>query len=239
MKLAIMQPYFFPYIGYFQLIAAVDKFIAYDQLAYIKNGWIHRNRIAAGDADVYFGVSVLAKSSHRLISEIAIDHRSPWQAQLATRLRRSYGKSPHFPKVFAVLEPLLHLGHDKIADLNYATLVAVSRLLGIETEMVRGGPGYPEIEVAVRANPSPSRRKLERMVSICQLEGAEVFVNAIGGTALYRREDCAAHGIDLKFIAIEPEGNPALLPPYRSIIDTLFGCGIEGTRELLHKYRLV
>ena len=105
MRLAVMQPYFFPYIGYFQLINAVDKFVFYDDVNYIKGGWINRNNILVNKQKKLISLNLVASSSNKNINEIRIGNR---KNKVLNTIRQSYTKAPYFNKVFPIIEEIFN-----------------------------------------------------------------------------------------------------------------------------------
>ena len=136
MRLAIMQPYFFPYLGYFQLMAAVDKFLLYDHVNYIKKGWIHRNRIREKDREpVYFAVAISPSSSFVKIRDVHLDHTRPWRKKLLAQLFFNYKKAPFFEEVYALIARAIQCEAENLSELNFLTLTAIARYLDIATEI--------------------------------------------------------------------------------------------------------
>lgn len=109
MKLAIMQPYFFPYIGYFQLIHAVDKFIILDDVNYINRGWINRNKIIINGEAKWFTLSLDKASQNKLIKEINISSKDVFHEKLLKTLKIFYGKAPYFNQVYDLLNKLFKI----------------------------------------------------------------------------------------------------------------------------------
>lgn len=240
MKLAIFQPYFFPYIGYFQLIRSVDKFILYDHLNFIERGWITRNRISApGGKEVYIQVPVEKKSSNRLINELTISDATPWQRKLLKQLRYTYGKYPFYHELFPFFEALLTREYTLLSELNCQTIKAVAGLLDIRTEITCGSSDYCRaIENELAAGEYTCEKKTQRILLICRKEKADTFVNAIGGQNLYSKPLFKAHGIDLFFLKTNESAEKQSMPGL-SIIEVLFHYGTEGTKRLLNGYELI
>ena len=107
-SMAIMQPYIFPYIGYFQMISAVDKFVFYDDVNYINAGWINRNRILNNNLPQYFTIPLIKASQNRLINEIEFDASNKDYSKLTQKIRHAYGKAPYFKEVFPIIEDILN-----------------------------------------------------------------------------------------------------------------------------------
>lgn len=239
MRLAISQSYFFPYIGYFQLIRAVDKFIIYDHVTYIKGGWIQRNRIADPNAtDSFIIVPLKKRSPNKLICELPISYDSPWQRKIIKQLRQAYSKSPFFHELFPFFQNLLTRDFRSISELNHHTIKAVAQLLDIQTIITYG----QSIEEEVKGKRWPYATKTQRIFLACQQERADTYINAPGGQALYSKEEFKEQNIELFFIQPEKyiytEGQKKPMP-YLSIIDVLFNFGVEETKKLLTCYELI
>lgn len=235
MKLAIMQPYLFPYVGYFQLIHAVDTFVIYDDVAFIKQGWIARNRILINGQASFFNVPVRHASSFTLIRDTAIDddpqHRR-WTEQLLKTFETAYRRAPQFARVFPLLEAVFGRKTARVADLAAASLKAVADFLEISTRFVETSTVYGNADLKGEA----------RVLQICAAERASAYVNASGGAALYSRDRFDAQGVQLMFLEPRPieyrQFNAAFVP-WLSIVDVLMFNPRERVRELLDQYDLV
>jgi hypothetical protein len=190
MKVAIMQPYLFPYIGYFQMVNDVDKFVFLDDVNFITRGWINRNRIISSNgSEVFFTVPLSKASQNKLINEVEVsqDFRL-WRKKFLKTLTHSYGKRPFFRDICEIVERTLSVDSEKISDIACRSVIEISRYLGINTEFLYssdlGCAGIRE----------------EKIVNICNHLGADGYVNAIGGKALYNKEQFHSRGIDLEFI---------------------------------------
>lgn len=255
MKLAIMQPYFMPYIGYFQAISAVDKYILYSNLNFIKEAWMNRNRLLLKDGRIYqFTVPLLHKSSNQMIGEVKIDNTKPWAKNLLLTIASNYNKSPYFSETYPLLEELLNRRYDFLYELNAACVTGIADFLGLRTVIEYDNSrfldmeedlstidthGYERFPYMEKTSPI---KKTARVIEMCRREGAQTFINAIGGQALYDKVEFSKYGIDLKFVKTGEIAYPQhhdFQEPNLSIIDVLMFNGKEGTRELLEKYTLV
>lgn len=243
MKLAASQPYFFPYIGYFQLIKAVDKFILYDHLSYIRHGWIERNRIAMPDSkELFIKVPLKKRSPNKLIREIEIDNSLPWQTKLLKQLRCNYMRKPFFSEIYPFVENLLTKEYDRLTDFNCDTIAAIASLLNIQTTIVCGGDDYLSVEDELKMKKHSCETKTQRIVLLCRKENADTYVNAIGGQLLYSKEEFEKQGIHLLFLRTDKYarcGSAECPTPYLSVIDVLFNYGVNGTKDLLGCYELL
>ncbi|WP_250482929.1 WbqC family protein [Caballeronia sp. GaOx3] len=192
MRLAIMQPYFFPYIGYFQLVAAVDRFVFYDDVNYIKNGWINRNRVLAGAGDRYITVPLSGASPSAKIRDVPMQPREVWLRKMLESLRHTYAKAPHYARVSALVERSLSASTDHISTLASQTVVDVCQYLDIDTEFVATSTQYGNAEL----------KSTDRVLDICAKERARVYVNLPGGRALY--DEATFHSNDIELAFIQP-----------------------------------
>jgi WbqC-like protein family len=226
MQLALMQPYIFPYIGYFQLIQAVDTFVFYDDVNYIKNGWINRNRLRLGDTVRYFTIPLDDASPFRRINETRIDGRQPWQRKVLETIRHAYGRAPHFKPVERLVESVLTDPTDKIADMARASVLAVARYLGLTTRFVPSSEPYGNAHL----------HGVERVLDICRREGASRYINLPGGRSLYAPDAFAPLGLELRFLEPLPVSYRQFgerFEPWLSIIDVLMHNSPEDARQML------
>lgn len=229
-RIAIMQPYFFPYIGYYQLVRSVDTFVFYDDVNYIKGGWINRNRIAIGGKPAYITVPLEGASPNRLIRDIAV---SADRGKLMRTIQQVYGKAPCFPQVSVLVADVLNSPVRSIGDLAMRSVTSVMDYLGVECDHRVSGDDFQDTKGLPRS---------ERLIAIAERSGASVYINAIGGRELYRKEEFAERGIQMFFLE-------ARLPVYRqfgaefvpglSMLDVLMFNTPEAVRYMLDDYRLL
>jgi hypothetical protein len=255
MKLAIMQPFVFPYIGYFQAINAVDKYILYDRLNYIKKKWMNRNRILIVNRDpCYFVIPLKEKSSYKKIYQIQLEPSNSWRSKILNQVNYNYKKSPFFSEVFPLIEKVILFETDLLHELNNQSIIETCNYLEIKTIIGADASVYDEIEEKLNYYeddlPSgypniylyPMVKKIIRVLEICRYEKADHFINAIGGTKLYSKEDFLRNGITLNFIQTKDyryKQNSDKFFSGLSIIDVLMNCGKEQTRKLLDEYDLI
>lgn len=192
MTLAIMQPYLFPYLGYFQLIHAVDKFVFYDDVNFIKQGWINRNRILLNGAPHLFTVPVKQGSSFRNICDTEVDDRRflLWKRKFLATIDQAYKKAPHFSPVRALVESVLAVDINSIGELSKVSVLAVCEYLALQRDWVLGSAVFD----------NESLRGEHRVLDICLKVGANTYVNLPGGRHLYTDEHFEGWGISLKFL---------------------------------------
>jgi len=231
MKLAIMQPYYFPYIGYWQLVHAVDRFIIYDDVTYIKGGWINRNRILVNGEPTYITVPLYQSSSYKRICDTALQPLPIWRGKLVKMVENTYRKASCFTEVFPVVEKLIRHESDNLADYLAYQLQILSAFMGINTEFVLTSRCYENNDLSGQ----------ERIIDICKREGATTYINPQGGQELYHTDIFRKSGIDLRFITMRTmpyTQRAAEFVPYLSIIDALMDIGPIKIRHHLDAFDL-
>jgi len=252
MKLAMNQPYFFPYLGFYQLIDAVDQFVIYDSFNYIKSGWVNRNRLlVVGGSPAYFTVPTEHGSSFKKIRDIKLSTRRDWRRKLLGTLVMNYKRCPFFEEAYALVAAVIGSETDSLSALSTRSIVDVCKHLEIKTRLITN-PVYDELESGLQRDSlsetfpavklqQPSKGCV-RLIAVCQMLGASEFVNAIGGQTLYYKSDFQANGIDLHFLKSRDEPYQQTTRQYYpglSIVDVLMNCGKEGTIKRLRNYDLV
>jgi hypothetical protein len=220
MRVAIMQPYFFPYIGYFQLIGAVDLFIVYDNIKYTKKGWINRNRMLQTGKDVMFSLPLRSDSNSLDIRDraLAADFNPD---KLLNQLRGAYSRAPNFAAVFDMVERAIRYPDTNLFAYLHHALSRCYEYLGLTTP----------VRVSSTVEIDHDLRNQDKVIALARAVGATTYVNAIGGLELYDREAFEAQGLELKFIRSKPFEYPqfgAPFVPWLSIIDVLMFNPLEA-----------
>ena len=140
--LGIMQPYLFPYIGYIQLMAAVDKFVIYDDVAFINKGWINRNKILVGGKENLFTIPLIGASQNKLIKNIQIDDATKWRGKFLKTLEQSYKKAPQFQSVLPIVSEIIESEEKMIAGMIVKSLELMANYLEIKTKIVSSSSIY-------------------------------------------------------------------------------------------------
>src|SRR5450759_4349075 len=213
MRLAIMQPYFFPYIGYFQLIAAVDMFIVYDNIKYTKKGWISRNRMLQNGKDAMFSLSLKSDSDSLDVCdrELAADFN---RDKLLNQFNGAYRRAPYFAQTFPLVEQIVRHEDTNLFRFLHHSIVRTCEHLGITTE-IRISSG-----IAI----DHDLKNQDKVLALCEAVGATTYVNAIGGMEMYSKETFLEKGIELKFIEsklFEYAQFGDAFVPWLSIIDVM------------------
>ncbi|KUF43407.1 hypothetical protein AS361_10835 [Myroides marinus] len=234
MKIAIMQPYFLPYIGYFQLIKAVDKFVFYDDVNYIKQGWINRNNILLQGKASLFTIPLEKASSFTKINNVKLHPIlfDNWKVKFLRSIEQNYRKAPYFSDVYQLIRSILEVNSDRIGVLAKDSVITVSKYLQLETEFVYSSDFYMNNELSGKF----------RVISICAKENALVYINPIGGQELYNKEDFLSQGLDLYFIQSKKQIYQQFkeeFVPWLSIIDILMFNSVEEVQLMLNEYNLI
>jgi hypothetical protein len=233
MTLAIMQPYFLPYIGYVQLLNAVDTFVLYDDVAFINRGWINRNRLLVNGKDFMFTVPLQDASQNKRICDIALGTDPKWRGKLLQTVQQSYRKAPFYETVGPLTEKIINFPTDNIADYVLNSLVLIRDHLGITTEIVPSSTIYNNEQLKAQ----------DRILDICRQTGATRYINPIGGQVLYNKDTCAQAGVELFFIQSKrveyPQFGRSEFVPWLSILDVLMFNSPEAIRPMLNEYELV
>lgn len=173
MKVALMQPYFFPYIGYFQLIQAVDEFVIFDNAQYIRRGWMNRNRILNAQKEaVYINVPVQKAPRETKIKDIVINYDSNWKEEIYHQLNY-YRKAPNYAFVTGFLNECLNINNVSLSKFNTIVLKRICDLLEIDTKITVLSEELPKINEANAAD--------EWGIKVAKTLNATTYINAIGG----------------------------------------------------------
>ena len=227
-----MQPYFFPYIGYFQLISASNVFVLHDDVQYIAGGWVNRNRILLNGEDRMITFPV-QKAAH----VIPINARSYVSSNqdlkhIINQVKQAYAKAPCYRQVFPVVEELLTFEDRNVARFNENLIRRICDFIGIRTSIVTSSG----------LDKDDSLSGQDRVLDICQRVGATDYTNPIGGTKLYHQEAFQSSGITFRFLAAQDERysqHDDEWVPFLSIIDVLMFNSVQEVQGLLTKYRLL
>ena len=232
MKIGIMQPYFVPYIGYFQLLNAVDKYVIYDDVHYIKGGWINRNRILINGEPSYFNVPLKGASPNKLINEVEVNNEDVLIQKNLRMLEGAYKKAPYFEDVYKLMEDILKCGKDNLAEYLAYSIKKICEYLDINTELI----------ISSQMNKDNSLKGKEKVVAICHELGGDEYYNAIGGQELYSYDYFEENNLKLSFVStdkIEYKQFNNEFVPYLSIIDVMMFNSKEEIKKILNMYTLV
>lgn len=232
MKVGIMQPYFLPYIGYWQLIDSVDKYVIYDDVNYINRGWVNRNRILIDGSPMYFGISVARASQNKKISELKIDCTAKDITKKLRTVECAYRKAPYFEKAAPVVEQILTSGIENLASYIEYSIYVICEYLSIKTELIKSSSLKKECNL----------KGQDKIINICKLLGATEYYNAIGGQQLYSYKDFCEEGIVLKFLKTNDIVYRQFGDDFQknlSILDVLMFNSKQEVSQMLKEYSLV
>lgn len=225
MRMAVMQPYFFPYFGYFQLIAAVDVFIVYDNIEYTKKGWINRNRMLRNGRDVVFSIPLRHDSDRLNVCQRELASAFD-RDKLINQLKEAYRRAPYFSQTFPLIEKVLRHADINLFGFLHHSIVETCKHLGVMTE-VRISSGVA-IDLGLRNQ--------EKVLALCGAVGATEYVNASGGRLLYDRKAFRSKGIELTFIESQPFTYRQFggeFVPWLSIVDVMMFNSLDSIQSRL------
>lgn len=226
MKCAVMQPYFFPYIGYWQLINIVDTFIIFDDVNYIKKGWINRNRILVNNKAFLFTLPIIGATQNKKINQLKIDINSKWSGKFLNTLHHNYKKAPYFDDVYNLIKIIINSEIELLSSYIYNSIVLIHQYLNGKTKIIPTSSIYENQNLNAE----------ERIIDICIHEKATKYINPIGGLELYSRENFQKKGIDLFFLKTNEieyqQSQDNHFVPNLSIIDIM----MYNSKEIIDKF---
>ena len=229
MTIAIMQPYLFPYIGYWQLINAVDTFVIYDDVNFIKKGYVNRNSILSNGQSQLFTLELIGASQNKLINEVEVGNN---RKKLSKTIKQNYIKAPYFEIVFPMIEDILNQEEKNLAKFIGYSLQQISNYLILDTKFIYSS----EIEK------DNSLKAQDKVLEICNILKADKYINAIGGQELYNKEIFKENGMELNFLKtelVEYKQFKNDFVPYLSIIDILMFNSKDEIKNMLNSYELM
>jgi len=214
-----MQPYFMPYIGYFQLIASVDKFVIFDDVSYINKGWINRNRILVNGAPHTFTLPLQGASQNKRICDIELLDDPKWREKLLRTLQQAYGKAENYIAAYELLNRIITYPSIKLDEYLFNSLRETCEYLGLKTHLIHTSRLYNNAD----------RKGQERIMDICRQEKATDYINPSGGIELYDSESFLACNVNLHFL------QPLLIPYNQHLLTPVLGLSIIDV--LMHNSR--
>lgn len=227
-----MQPYFMPYIGYFHLIESTDKIVFYDDVNYVKRGWINRNRILINKSDFIFTIPVEKASQNKLINEIKPIISSDFTNKFLAQIETAYKKAPYYNGVVEILKDVLSEQYINVADLAIESIISVYKYLDKDIKWTKSSISSPETK---------GMDKADRLIQITKNLGYYNYCNAIGGQELYQKEYFKNKGINLNFVQsqkIEYKQFNNEFVPWLSVIDVMMFNSKVEIRKMLNEYEL-
>jgi antitoxin component YwqK of YwqJK toxin-antitoxin module len=232
MKLGIMQPYFFPYIGYWQLMNAVDKYVIYDDVNFIKGGWINRNRILMNGQAKMINLKMNGASPNKFINEVEVLGDTIYIKKFLRTIKSCYQKAPYFSNVYPVIENIITQDEKKLAQYLEYSIRQICGYLSINTELI----------VSSSINKNNDLKGKDKVIEICKILGADEYYNTIGGQELYSYSHFDTHGIKLSFFRtgkVEYQQFNNEFISNLSILDILMFNSIDDIKKMLDIYELL
>lgn len=231
-KLGIMQPYFLPYIGYWQLMNAVDKYVVFDDVNYIKRGWINRNRILIDGYPQYINILIADASQNRLINNTKVINTSKQVDKNLKMIECAYKKAPYFKEIFPLIESVLRYEEENLVSFLMNSFKIICRYLNIKTKLI----------LSSSIDKDCSLKGQDKILDICQRQNADQYYNAIGGQSLYSYSDFKQKGIKLHFL----QTNDIIYKQFEnkfqgnlSILDVMMFNSVDEIQDMLLKYTLI
>lgn len=222
MKVGIMQPYFFPYIGYFQLINAVDTYVNLDHVSFMKRSYMTRNLIKN---DISLNLQVKNASQNRSCREVYVDFSHNYINKFRKTLELNYSKSPFYKSVIEqIIEPHFVEKDISVSDFNFGIIKSVCTYLNIDCTFIETSTKFEKVG-----------KKAEGLINITKSIGADTYINAIGGMKLYDKPSFKENGLDLYFIKMDKIDFD---DEYKSILHHLFLRDAYYLRQQMDKYIL-
>jgi hypothetical protein len=232
MKVAIMQPYFCPYIGYWQLINSVNTFVIYDDVNYIKGGWINRNYFLINNEPKLITLQLGDSSPNKLINEISIVNNDGYNKKILRTIEMNYKYAPYFNDVYTIFKEIILYPEHNLSKFLENSIRKISKYLEIETEII----------VSSKITKESCLKGQDRVINICQILGAKEYINAIGGQELYSKSIFMKNNLKLSFIQSLPlkysQFND-LFHPNLSIIDLMMFNSVSELKKILFNYVLI
>jgi hypothetical protein len=231
--IAIMQPYFFPYIGYFQLINAVDEFVIYDDIKFTKKGWINRNRILVNGKDEYITLTLKKDSdflnvNERFLSETWVNDRK----KMLNKIHECYRKAPYYKDCIGMIENCILFEDENLFSFIFNSVKQIVGYLDITTKII----------VSSTLNIDSQYKNADKVLEICKKMGANNYINPIGGIELYSKAFFYENEININFQKSNPieyiQFNNAFVP-WLSIMDVLMFNNKERIKLYLKEFVLL
>lgn len=233
MKVGIMQPYFFPYIGYWQLIKAVDKYVIYDDVNYKKRGWINRNTILMDGEPKAIAIRISKVSQNKRINEIEIDNDPIYNKKLLKTIKETYSKAPYFQEVYKLIENVINQKESNLAKYLTYSIKEVCNYLNLNTEIL----------ISSELGKNEELKGQDKILDICTMLSADQYYNAFGGLELYSPQDFKSKGIKLKFLKTGdihyPQKQTQNFVPNLSVIDIMMFNSPKEISTMLDNYTLI
>lgn len=223
MKLSIMQPYFLPYLGYFQLIDASDAFVNLDHVSFMKRSYMVRNTLKN---NVPINIQVNKGSQNKSCREVTVNFDNKWIEKTLKKITTLYNKEKNFQSIMqSIIIPNFKNELISVSEFNLRLIKSICSYLEIDVKFLDTSLGITD------------KKRGDGLIDICKNLGYDEYINAIGGMSLYDKEYFLKNDIDLSFI--KTDENLDLKNPYASILDLLFIYEKQKIQKELKKYKLI
>jgi len=232
MKIAVMQPYLFPYIGYFQLIGAVEKFIIFDNVNFINKGWINRNCVLLDGKKYLFTLSLEKASQNKLINQINVLESHKHKEEILKLIYHAYCKASEYDRVYPLIHEIINNNESNLSRFTEAGLRRIAEFLDLDTSFL----------CASQIENDGSLKGRDKIMAICKRLNADEYINPIGGTELYDKDEFLRKGIRLSFLKTKDIVYPQFkndFVPNLSIIDVLMFNPKAKIKDFLNDFELV
>lgn len=228
-----MQPYFVPYIGYFQLINSVDRFVIYDNIKYTKKGWINRNRILVNTKDEYISLPLRKDSDYLFVNQRFLsDNFEKDKLKILHKIKECYKKSPNYEEALYLVEEIFSFNGTNLFDFIYNSIKIICNYLEIKTEII----------VSSTIDINHNLKSEEKVLAICKELKSSVYINPIGGINLYNKSNFIDRGVELLFLKSDELKYNQFeneFVTWLSIIDVLMFNNCINIKKILNKYKLL
>ena len=235
MTVAIMQPYIFPYLGYYQLVNAVDTFVFFDDVNYINKGWINHNNILQKDKSLKFTVPLVKASQNKLINEIEISEYDKWRKGFLKSVEINYKKAPQFSFIFNWLNEFFAKEFVLISDLASDSVKEIARLLELSVIFENSSSINYKTDVVQKGE--------QKILKLCKILKTDKYINPKNGVSLYNKDLFNLENIELKFIDMHEmtyqQFRKNKFVPYLSILDIMMFNSKSEIVKMLDKYDLI
>lgn len=231
-KTVIMQPYLFPYLGYWQMIASANIFVLFDDVNFIKRGWINRNNILLNGAAHLFTLPLIEATQNKLINEISVTHNDKEKQKILKTIEAAYKKAMYFADVFPLITHILTYENHNLIQFLLHHFETIFAYLNIKTKLM----------CSSAIEKDNTLKSQDKIIDICHRLNTTHYVNAIGGQELYDKERFEQEHLTLAFIKMRNIRYPQFkneFVPYLSIIDVLMFNSRETVKTMLMEYDLV
>lgn len=232
-RLAIMQPYFLPYLGYWQLIACADLFVVYDNIKFTKSGWFHRNNILLNQQKHLFTLPVRKDSDFLNVADRYLaENAEQMMSKLLRKIENEYKHAPFFSSIFPLLQHIFFYEEQNLFRFLFHSIQQICGYLHIKTPLL----------ISSTVEDNSELKSQERVVALCQKLHANHYINPIGGLTLYQDSAFKQKGITLSFLESQCPAYPQQTKEFvshLSIIDILMFNSIDDIQSMLTKFKLV